>query len=194
MRHIETFLIAKTEERESATEDGVYWWKEYRLQRVDDQWSLQLRYMGRVGDKVYARVHGRIALFTDPSTIWETYYTGYCQTKVVDEHMGDSDFYKAISLHPLHADAVEKSRLIREKNEKIHLAKQRADAAYEHLHQWKLDNQRSFDKRTRGKDGEAYAKAHERAKKKLKPEYDRLREEAKKLHDEYDALQRNGTA
>lgn len=185
MKHIESIPVAKTKERESAAEAGVFWWAEYRLYREDDMWHIQSRYMCRIDNKVYARVDGKPAPFTNPDLEWHTYYSGHDPAEVVYEYVGDSNFYKATSLHPVHAAAVERLRQEREKNTKIYEAKKRAEQTAERLKTWKFEQQQLFNKRHGHKIGESYTKAFNDTKSRLKPEYDQLCAEAQEAHIAY---------
>lgn len=183
-------IIARTKEKESASEDGVLWWKEWRLiQDCFDQWCLQLRYMSRVDDKVYARVNGKTALFTDPETTWQTYMTGDNPAKVVDEFMGDGDFYKAESLDLIHARAKAATKAVREYNERLYKAKMRAEDAKSSYAEWNREQRLAFEKRHKDKEGDAYAKALTRTRKRLMPERDRFLAEIDAAEQELKTLE-----
>lgn len=172
---MQAHLIARTKERESCSEDGVFWWKEYRLRKDKyDIWHLELRYLARVGDKIFARVDGKVALFTDPDSTWQGVVTGADSLLVIDEFMGDSDFYGAESLELSHVNAVKISRQKREESRRLSDAEKAMKEAWNAWDSWKVDQQRAFEKKMRGKPDKYISKAQERTEKRLKPEHDRL--------------------
>jgi hypothetical protein len=169
--------LAKSKERESLVEDGVVWWKEYRLVRsvLDDAYQVEQRYMCRVNGENFARLDGHVALFTDPETTWEAWSSKErTQKAAVEDVIGDSAFFEAISLDSLHAAAVESLRADRERSRLRHQAEQRYQGAVERLRDWKYEQSRLFTKRHGHKDGEAFQKAFEKTKKRLQGEHDRL--------------------
>lgn len=169
-------IIAKSQERESFTEDGVVWWKEYALYKdlYRTGWRVFLRYMGRVGGKVYPRENGRLALFTDPEAAWEAWGYGDTPEQAIEDVIGDSDFSAAISLDPLHAEAAARLKEARAANKRRQALQDRYNAAVGRLNDWKRHHQQLFTKRHGHKEGDAYQKAFDRTKKRLQPEHDRL--------------------
>ena len=169
-------LIARSRERESITEDGVVWWKEYRVIRCPIQhlFRLEFRYLSRVDGKVYARIDGKTALFTDPETTWVLWGTGPTPKVVVEEMLGDSDLFQAESLSDVHKKAVEQARARRQALEERQRLEDNYQRACERLEDWKREQQRVFDKRHGQKTGEALEKARDRTRARLKDEQDRL--------------------
>lgn len=175
-------LIARTREKESMAEDGVFWWREYRLRKDKSEglWLVEMRYMSRIGDKIYARIDGKTDMLTDPNTTWRRWTSGNTPSEAIRDVMGDTAFFNAESLSPLHAKAVEESRRRREQTARIENAKKNLGEAQRSLEEWKTEQNRLFHKRHGDKTGEAYQKAFDRTKKRLQPEYDRLAAEVTK--------------
>ncbi len=187
----ETFVVARSRERESLTEDGVIWWKEYQLTRDRyDEWHLSARYMARVGGKVYARVDGKVALFTDPDSTWREMAHASTGAKAIDEHIGDTDFFQAVSLMPCHAEAVSRLKAAREKSRILHEAEEHARWTAEYFVEWKRARQKEFDKRHGDKTGAAMEKAQKRFVDRLRPEFLRLKAEAAQAKEAFDRLQK----
>jgi hypothetical protein len=170
-------LLARTRERESIAEDGIFWWKEYRLVTVSDKVWLEMRYLCRDGVKVYARLCGRAALFTDPETTWTRWVSGITPEKAIEEALGDTDFFQAQSLDPLHArlvDRVRKQRQLLEQHHRLQEAVQRAQAR---LAEWQGEQERLFHKRHGHKTGKSFDQARQRTRTRLQPEHERLQAE-----------------
>jgi len=170
-------LIARTAEKESLSEDGVFWWKEFRLRQFRDEWLLEVHYLARVGAAIHARVDGKVALFTDPDSTWQVMSRAHEAAEAIDDYIGDSSFFGAESLCPLHAEAVSKLTATRQRNAALAAALERVQFAHTMLDEWRRERTREFNKRHGDKQGEAFAKAHAKTLARLKPEHDRIKKE-----------------
>jgi len=186
-------LIAKTKERVSYIEDGVFWWKEYRVVQdvLTHDYKVEVRYLCRFGsgkpDGIFAKGDNGILMFTDPETTWTVWSRGSTPEAAIEDVMGDTDFTKAESLHLLHADAVAKHLAICVFNIERKRLTDRYAKAVNDLAEWKREQERSFHKRHGNKTGDAYNKAFEKAKQRLKPEHERLFQAVKDAKRDLDA-------
>lgn len=168
--------VAKSQERESMSEEGVMWWKEYRVTqcRLGHTFRLESRYMAREGDKTYARVNGRLAMFTDPDTTWETWSEGDSPEAVIRAMLGDTDLFRGVSLSEVHAREVERVKQGIEADQRKQDLEARHRRAVDRLEVWKREQDNLFHKRHGHKAVADYDKARKQTAKRLKPEYDRL--------------------
>lgn len=177
----EIILLAHTAEKESMSEDGVFWWKEYRLvHNFVHEWVVELRYVCRVQScpgLIYARRGGKVAFAFGPENAWEFWGKGGTPEEAIDDVLGDGDFFKAESLHDLHKEAVAKLRALREQNERKSRAREEYERAATRFAAWKREVNETFQKQHGHKTGEAYQKAFKKSRDRLQAEHDRLRNE-----------------
>ena len=84
-------LIARSERRESVAEANVFWWIEWRVAPVaGGRWELQRGYRG-----------GRAGIDEG----WHAMARCDSAREAARAGSGDSSYYRAESLHPLHAEA-----------------------------------------------------------------------------------------
>jgi hypothetical protein len=176
-------LLARTRERESLAEDGIFWWKEYRLVTASDQVWLEMRYLCRDGAKVYARLCGRLALFTDPETTWTRWIPGATSEEAILEALGDTDFFQAYSLDPLHTQLVARIRQQRQLLEQQHQLQEHYQRAQVRLAEWQREQEQLFHKRHGHKTGKSFDQARQRTRTRLQPEHERLQAEVVTARD-----------
>ena len=173
---MEFYLIARSQEKESMNEPGTYWYREYAMRRMSSHvnWEVVARYMTRIDNKHYARIDGKVAIFTNPDATWEMWAEHWNPMDAINDVIGDSAFFAATSIHPFHAQAVERLQKQREVVAIERAASDRLQRASAALIEWKREQQRAFDKRNKHKSAEQIAKAIARTKARLQPEHDRL--------------------
>jgi hypothetical protein len=196
--------IARTPEQESVSDDGVYWWKEFRVRRIAtdeyyrlhidapyQEWLLEDRYLCRIPDgRIVAkfqqgRLQDAIVNPIDPDDAWTPWQLGKSKVSVIWQMLGDTSFLEAVSLCDDHRRLVERYRRLRDAQHVEYKAKEALDAAHEHIEEFKRDETRKFYKRHGEKSGPAFDKIKARTIKRLEPELIRLRAEAAKCANEW---------
>lgn len=146
---MEPMILARTERRNSVSEDGVTWWSEYRLIHDErkDRYEVQIRYLSDVGGVVYARIAGKTDYALDPCETWEYWTHGETPEMAVDDVLGDSRFFAAESLSELHRECVERLTKLREKNAKkqaVDDAQAELESAEQDFADWKDRENKRF--------------------------------------------------
>jgi len=196
--------IARTAEKESMSDDGVIWWREFRVRKIttDDyyrlhidapyqEWLLEDRYLCRIPDgRVIAkfeqgRLQDAIVNPIDPDDAWTAWQLGRTKASVIWRMVGDTSFLEAVSLCEEHRRLVEQYRRLKDAQTAEYQAKQALDAAHGRIEEFKRDETRKFYKRHGDKTGPAFDKMKERTLKRLEPELARLRAEAAKRANEW---------
>jgi hypothetical protein len=135
--------VARTEEQESCSDDGVWWWKEWRTRRIDageyhrlnvdcpfQEWLLEERYLCRLPDgRTVAKFQlgalaDAVANPVDPDDVWMPWQLGKSRAAVIDAMLGDTSFFEAKSLCETHGRLVAQLRTIRTADRAAHDAKQ----------------------------------------------------------------------
>ncbi len=136
-------LLAKTQPREHSSGEGL-WWIEYRVRRMDDaecaetwarigvgefrgSWVLETRYDHDAKSAEYCTHH---------TGEWRAWNHAESESKAVASCVGDSHYYKAESLDPLHADMVAKIEAERAKVEAEKALKERRAEIVAECKQW----------------------------------------------------------
>jgi hypothetical protein len=186
------------------SDDGVIWWKEFRVRRISaeeyyrlhidapyQEWLLEDRYLCRLSDgRVIAKFEqGRlldaIANPVDPEDAWNPWQLGKTRASVIWRMLGDTSFFEAVSLCDEHGRLVEQYRRLKDAQTAEYHAKEAMDAAHVRIEEFKREETRKFYKRHGDKTGPALEKMKERTLKRLEPELGRLRAEAAKRADEW---------
>ena len=203
-------IVARTKEQESVCDDNVFWWKEFRVRKITtdeyyklnldapyQEWILEDRILCRIPDgRIIAKFpQGELAKAIlnpmNPDDAWRVWQLGKSPKTVIWEMLGDSSFFEAVSLTEIHADLVQKSQLLRDAYKAERNAEHRRNAAYESLDDFKRNEERKFYKKHGHKTGTDFDKARERTIKRLTPELNRLREEAKQADLAWEMAKQN---
>lgn len=196
--------IARTSEQESMSDDGVFWWKEFRVRKITadeyyrlhvdapyQEWLLEDRYLCRIPDgRIIAkfeqgRLQDAIVNPIDPDDAWTPWQLGKSRAAVIWQMLGDTSFIEALSLCDDHRLLVEQYRKLKDAQTAEYRAKEALDAAHVRIEEFKRDETRKFYKRHGEKTGPAFDKIKERTLKRLESELARLRAEAAKRANEW---------
>ena len=190
-----TNIIACTAEKEMASDDGVYWWKEFRVRRISSdeyyrisidapyqEWLLEVRYLCRLpgSNRIVAKsaqgtLQGAIVNPVDPDAAWEPWALGKSKKAVIWEMLGDTSFLGATSLCAVHRKLVLTREVLTKAQNNEYQAEKVYKAACQSVDGFKRDEERLFNKRHGSKVGASFDKAKARTIKRLQPRLDQLR-------------------
>ena len=138
------------------SDDGVYWWKEFRVRQITtdeyyrlhidapyQEWLLEDRYLCRIPDgPIIAKfeqgqLQDAIVNPIDPDDAWTPWQLGKTKASVIWQMLGDTSFFEAVSVCDDHRRLVEQYRKLRDAQHAEYQAKQALDAAHERINEFK---------------------------------------------------------
>jgi hypothetical protein len=175
----EGVIIAKTEPRERMDVDVGQWWKKFRVRRVGEQEVYRLRQAGVINPLLSPRFvletrktsTGERGVTED----WVLWTCGDTPDEVVDDMMGDTAFFKATTLHPIHKLHAEHAAVIRQASREEYEAQKAFEAACEEFKRFRFEKNQEFERKTRGMLATAIKKVETHMKKRHGPTHKELR-------------------
>ncbi len=174
-------IIARTQEKESCSEDGVFWWKEWAVKKsiCGFKWELLVRYLCRYPTLPLPTVCVKGNSILNPATDgdgWEIHDTGKTRKEAI-RGSSDGSYMTATSLDEDHATAMQDRKVMQEANRAKDIAEKQYQNAVNAMHNFRCDQTRRFTKRHGEKTGEAFDKARAKTLARIKPEMDALQAE-----------------
>lgn len=196
VKPMEPIILARSERRESASEDNAVWWCEYRLtyNEVKHRYEVETRYLSEIGGVVYARLLGKTDYAVDPCDTWEYWTHGETPEMAVDDVLGDSKFFRAESLSELHRECVQHvAKKLQEAERKRAIADAEAELgeAIQDLADWKDREERRFTIMHGDKPDAERAKAATRTRTKLEPTKNKYQERINEAREKLEKLKKS---
>lgn len=162
-------IIARTAKKESCSEDGVFWFREFAIEKIGFEYGLFHRYVSDVQGKLYPRMDGRTSLFGDLESSWVQIMKGKSVRNIINSYLGDSGFFGAESLIELHKRLVLRLAKINEFKEELRKRNSDLSLARGLLTDYMFAEQQKFSKKYKDKPDEEIAKAKKRTLQKIEP-------------------------